>query len=113
MKRAEAKAPTTIGRMKVLPRDFVIMFYAGSLSARHGSRQVCADAHQPSNALPPGFQLRELMRSFDSVCVGIGSGSMGEELSLEWRGATIRYRRFGQGPVLLYLRSEDSLPDSP
>jgi pimeloyl-ACP methyl ester carboxylesterase len=38
---------------------------------------------------------------------------MGEELSLVWRGATIRYRRFGQGPALLYLRSEDSLPDSP
>jgi pimeloyl-ACP methyl ester carboxylesterase len=38
---------------------------------------------------------------------------MDEELSLAWRGATIRYRRFGEGPALLYLRSEDSLPDSP
>ena len=38
---------------------------------------------------------------------------MGSEFSLVCRGATIRYRRFGQGPALLYLRSEDSLPDSP
>lgn len=38
---------------------------------------------------------------------------MGSELSLEWRGATIRYRRFGRGPALLFLRSEDSLPDAP
>jgi pimeloyl-ACP methyl ester carboxylesterase len=33
--------------------------------------------------------------------------------SLAWRGATIRYRRLGRGPVLLFLRSEDSLPDTP
>jgi pimeloyl-ACP methyl ester carboxylesterase len=38
---------------------------------------------------------------------------MSSELSLTWRGATIRYRRFGRGPALLFLRSEDSLPDSP
>ncbi|HYI27372.1 MAG TPA: alpha/beta hydrolase [Bradyrhizobium sp.] len=38
---------------------------------------------------------------------------MSSELSLVWRGATIRYRRFGQGPALLFLRSEDSLPDQP
>ena len=38
---------------------------------------------------------------------------MGSEFSLVWRGATIRYRRFGQGPALLFLRSEDSLADAP
>ena len=38
---------------------------------------------------------------------------MGSEFSLAWRGATICYRRFGQGPALLFLRSEDSLPDAP
>ena len=38
--------------------------------------------------------------------------TMPSALSLAWRGATIRYRRFGRGPVLLFLRSEDSLPDS-
>lgn len=38
---------------------------------------------------------------------------MSGEFSLSWRGATIRYRRVGQGPVLLFLRSEDSLPDMP
>jgi pimeloyl-ACP methyl ester carboxylesterase len=38
---------------------------------------------------------------------------MGSEFSLAWRGATIRYRRFGRGPALLFLRSEDSLPDAP
>jgi pimeloyl-ACP methyl ester carboxylesterase len=38
---------------------------------------------------------------------------MSSELSLAWRGATIRYRRLGQGPALLFLRSEDSLPDEP
>jgi pimeloyl-ACP methyl ester carboxylesterase len=32
---------------------------------------------------------------------------------LNWRGAMIRYRRFGEGPALLFLRSEDSLPDAP
>jgi pimeloyl-ACP methyl ester carboxylesterase len=34
-------------------------------------------------------------------------------LSLAWRGATIGYRRLGRGPSLLFLRSEDSLPDAP
>ena len=38
---------------------------------------------------------------------------MGSEFSLVCRGATIRYRRFGQGPALLFLRSEDSLADAP
>ena len=38
---------------------------------------------------------------------------MGSEFSLVWRGATIRYRRFGQGSALLFLRSEDSLADAP
>jgi pimeloyl-ACP methyl ester carboxylesterase len=38
---------------------------------------------------------------------------MGSEFSLACRGATIRYRRFGRGPALLFLRSEDSLPDAP
>ena len=38
---------------------------------------------------------------------------MGSEFSLAYRGATIRYRRFGQGPALLFLRSEDSLADAP
>jgi pimeloyl-ACP methyl ester carboxylesterase len=38
---------------------------------------------------------------------------MHAEFSLVWRGATIRYRRFGRGPVLMFLRSEDSLPDAP
>ena len=33
--------------------------------------------------------------------------------SLAWRGATIRYRRFGRGPALLFLGSEDSLPNAP
>jgi pimeloyl-ACP methyl ester carboxylesterase len=33
-------------------------------------------------------------------------------LSLECRGATIRYRRLGRGPTLMFLRSEDSLPDA-
>ena len=33
--------------------------------------------------------------------------------SLTWRGANVCYRRFGQGPALLFLRSEDSLPDVP
>jgi pimeloyl-ACP methyl ester carboxylesterase len=33
--------------------------------------------------------------------------------SFAWRGASIRYRRLGQGPVLMFLRSEDSLPDDP
>jgi pimeloyl-ACP methyl ester carboxylesterase len=37
---------------------------------------------------------------------------MHSEFSLASRGATIRYRRFGQGPALLFLRSEDSLPDA-
>jgi pimeloyl-ACP methyl ester carboxylesterase len=37
---------------------------------------------------------------------------MHSELSLASRGATIRYRRLGQGPALLFLRSEDSLPDA-
>jgi len=36
---------------------------------------------------------------------------MPSALSLAWRGATFRYRRFGRGPTLLFLRSEDSLPD--
>ena len=38
---------------------------------------------------------------------------MGSEFSLVCRGATIHYRRFGQGPALLFLRSEDSLADAP
>jgi pimeloyl-ACP methyl ester carboxylesterase len=38
---------------------------------------------------------------------------MTSELSLTWRGASIHYRRFGQGPALLFLRSEDSFPDAP
>jgi pimeloyl-ACP methyl ester carboxylesterase len=38
---------------------------------------------------------------------------MGSEFSLVCRGATIRYRRVGQGPALLFLRSEDSLADAP
>jgi len=37
---------------------------------------------------------------------------MGSEFSLVCRGATIHYRRFGQGPALLFLRSEDSLADA-
>src|ERR1700686_4387677 len=41
------------------------------------------------------------------------TGSMARELSLECRGANIRYRRCGQGPALLFLRSEDSLTDAP
>jgi pimeloyl-ACP methyl ester carboxylesterase len=38
---------------------------------------------------------------------------MYDGLSLACRGATIRYRRVGHGPALLFLRSEDSLPDAP
>ena len=38
---------------------------------------------------------------------------MHTEFSLVWKGATIRYRRFGHGPILIFLRSEDSLPDMP
>jgi pimeloyl-ACP methyl ester carboxylesterase len=38
---------------------------------------------------------------------------MSSKLSLACRGAAVRYRRFGQGPVLLFLRSEDSLPEEP
>jgi pimeloyl-ACP methyl ester carboxylesterase len=38
---------------------------------------------------------------------------MGGEFSLAWKGATIRYQRLGRGPALLFLRSEDSLPNAP
>jgi pimeloyl-ACP methyl ester carboxylesterase len=38
---------------------------------------------------------------------------MVSDLSFVCKGATIRYRRFGEGPALLFFRSEDSLPDAP
>jgi pimeloyl-ACP methyl ester carboxylesterase len=38
---------------------------------------------------------------------------MERAFSLAWRGAKIGYRRLGSGPVLVFLRSEDSLPDDP
>src|SRR5918911_1048841 len=38
---------------------------------------------------------------------------MASVFNLASRGANVRYRRFGHGPVLVFLRSEDSLPDDP
>ena len=32
---------------------------------------------------------------------------MQSEFSLTWRGANVRYRRFGQGQVVMFLRSEE------
>jgi pimeloyl-ACP methyl ester carboxylesterase len=38
---------------------------------------------------------------------------MSGAFNLAWRGANVRYRRLGRGPTLMFLRSEDSLPDNP
>ena len=78
--------------------------------------QSGAATAKPRRHAPPGHHGASRVCNSGNWCdhlaraaLATRSGSMSSEFSLAWRGATIRYRRFGQGPALLFLRSEDSL----